>query len=99
MQGLRIHRLLASTAAIVLVAGMASIASAEPKFGTVNETAAAPATNAPAGDAKPAEPSNQAPNTAPATKPLADATPPVAQAVVVIARPEDTRGSSPAPQS
>ena len=99
MQGLRIRRFLASTAAILLVAGMASIASAEPKFGTVNETAAAPAASAPSGDAKPAEPSNQAPNTAPATKPQADTTPPVAQAVVVIARPEDMRDSSPAPQS
>ena len=46
MKGLRIHRLLASTAAILLVAGMASIASAEPKFGTMNENAAAPAMKA-----------------------------------------------------
>ena len=41
MPGVRIDRLLASTAAILLFAGAASIASAEPKFGTTSETAAA----------------------------------------------------------
>ncbi len=102
MKGLRIHRLLASTAAILLVAGMASIASAEPKFGTVNETTAAPAASTPSGDAnssaQPIEPPNQAPNTTPAAKPQAEVTP-VAPAVVANVRPEDMRGSSTAPQS
>jgi L,D-transpeptidase YcbB len=102
MKGLRIHRLLASTAAILLVAGMASIASAEPKFGTMNENAAAPAASTPSGDAngsaKPTEPPNQAPNTTPAAKPQAEAAP-VTPAVVANVRPEDMRGSSTAPQS
>jgi L,D-transpeptidase YcbB len=103
MKGLRIHRLLVSTAAILLVTGMANIASAEPKFGTVNETAAAPETSTPSGDAnssaKPAGSSNQAPNAAPAAKPQAGAAQPIAQTVVAIVRPEDIRGSSLAPQS
>src|SRR4029079_11432454 len=102
MKGLRIHRLLASTAAILLVASMASIASAEPKFGTMDENAAAPAASAPSGDAnssaKPTEPPNQAPNTTPTAKPQAEATP-VAPAVVANVRPEDMRGSSTAAQS
>ena len=77
MPGVRIDRLLASTAAILLLAGTASIASAEPKFGTAAETATAPAaTSAPSGEinrsAKPAEPSSQAPTAAPAAKPQAE---------------------------
>ena len=101
MKGLRIRRLLASTAAVLLVTGMAGIASAEPKFGTIDETAAAPAASAPAGAAdsavKPAEPSNQAPVPAPAAKPQAGVSEP-AQAAVAMVRPEDIRGSVPAPQ-
>ena len=100
MPGVRIDRLLASTAAILLLAGAASIASAEPKFGTAAETATAPAaTSAPSGEinrsAKPAEPSSQAPAAAPAAKPQARAD----HAVVAIVKPEDIRDSSPASAS
>jgi hypothetical protein len=100
MPGVRIDRLLASTAAILLLAGAASIASAEPKFGTAAETATAPAaTGAPSGEinrsAKPAEPSSQEPMAAPAAKPQARAD----HAVVAIVKPEDIRDSSPASAS
>ena len=100
MPGVRIDRLLASTAAILLLAGAASIASAEPKFGTAAETATAPAaTGAPSGEinrsAKPAQPSSQAPMAAPAAKPQARAD----HAVVAIVKPEDIRDSSPASAS
>jgi murein L,D-transpeptidase YcbB/YkuD len=100
MPGVRIDRLLASTAAILLLAGAASIASAEPKFGTAAETATAPAaTGAPSGEinrsAKPAEPSSQEPMAAPAAKPQARAD----HAVVAIVKPEDIRNSSPASAS
>src|ERR1700735_4232898 len=66
MPGVRIDRLLASTAAILLLAGAATTASTKPKFGTAAETAPAPgATGAPSGEinrsAKPAEPSSQEP--------------------------------------
>ena len=99
MPGVRIDRLLASTAAILLLAGAASIASAEPKFGTAAETATAPAaTGAPSGEinrsAKPAEPSSQEPMAAPAAKPQARAD----HAVVAIVKPEDW-DSSPASAS
>ena len=104
MPGVRIDRLLASTAAILLLAGTASIASAEPKFGTAAETATAPAaTSAPSGEinrsAKPAEPSSQAPTAAPAAKPQARAGQSADHAVVAIVRLEDMRDSSPAPAS
>ena len=100
MPGVRIDRLLASTAAILLLAGAASIASAEPKFGTAAEMATAPAaTGAPSGEinrsAKPAEPSSQAPMAAPAAKPQARAD----HAVVAIVKREDIRDSSPASAS
>jgi L,D-transpeptidase YcbB len=103
MPGVRIDRLLASTAAILLVAGMVSIASAEPKFGTSSEMAAPPAASAPSGElnqsVKPVEPSTQAPAAAPATRPQASAGPSADQAVVAIVKPEDLRDSSPAPAS
>ncbi len=51
MPGVRMNRLLASTAAVLLVAGAAGIASAEPKFGMTSEATAPAATSAPAGEA------------------------------------------------
>ena len=104
MPGVRIDRLLASTAAILLIAGTASIVSAEPKFGTATETATAPAaTSVPSGEinhsAKPADPSNQAPAPAPAGKPQASAGPSAKPAVVAIVKPEDMNDASPAPAS
>jgi L,D-transpeptidase YcbB len=100
MPGVRIDRLLASTAAILLIAGTASIASAEPKFGTAAETATAPAaTSAPSGEmnhsAKPAEPSSQAPTAAPAAKPQAKADQSADKTVVAIVKPEDIKDASP----
>jgi L,D-transpeptidase YcbB len=100
MPGVRIDRLLASTAAILLIAGTASIASAEPKFGTAAETATAPAaTSAPSGEmnhsAKPAEPSSQAPTAAPAVKPQAKADQSADRTVVAIVKPEDIKDASP----
>jgi L,D-transpeptidase YcbB len=96
MPGVRIDRLLASTAAVLLLAGTASIALAEPKFGIVAETVTAPA-SAPSGElnqsAKPAEPSNQAP----AAKPQAGVGQSAEQAVVAIVKPEDIKDASPAP--
>jgi murein L,D-transpeptidase YcbB/YkuD len=100
MPGVRIDRLLASTAAILLIAGTASIASAEPKFGTAAETATAPAaTSAPSGEinhsAKPAEPSSQAPAAAPAAKPQAKGDQSADRTVVAIVKPEDIKDASP----
>src|SRR6516165_8412944 len=102
MPGVRIDRLLASTAVILLLAGTASIASAEPKFGTAAETVTAPAAaSAPSGEinqsTKPAEPSNLAPAPAPAAKPQARAGQSAEQAVVAIVKPEDIKDASPAP--
>ena len=84
MPGVRIDRFLASTAAILLVAGTAGMAAAEPKFGTMSETAAPAATGAPPSATTPSTKPTETPNQSP-TKPEAKA----AQPVVAIVKPED----------
>jgi L,D-transpeptidase YcbB len=98
MPGVRIDRFLASTAAILLIAGTAGIAAAEPKFGSTTEAATPPAASAPSAtetgqSTKPAEPAS-AP-AAPAAKPQTNA----AQAVVAIVKAEDLKGSAAATPS
>jgi L,D-transpeptidase YcbB len=84
MPGVRIDRFLASTAAILLVAGTAGMAAAEPKFGTMSETAAPAATGAPPSATTPSVKPTETPNQSP-IKPEAKA----AQPVVAIVKPED----------
>jgi murein L,D-transpeptidase YcbB/YkuD len=85
MPGVRIDRFLASTAAILLVAGATGIASAEPKFGTTGETAAPAATGLPSSETAPSAKPTESPNQAPAAKPEAA----TSQSVVAIVKPED----------
>jgi L,D-transpeptidase YcbB len=98
MPGVRIDRFLASTAAVLLIAGTAGMAAAEPKFGSMTETTTPPAASAPSAtesnqSTKPAEPMN-VPAT-PAAKPQANAD----QSDMAIVKPEDLKGSAAAPAS
>ena len=101
MPGVRIDRFLASTAIVLLLAGTAGIASAEPKFGSTTEAAPAAASTPSASEsnpsAKPAEPSNAAPAPSPAAKPQASAGQSAAETVVAIIRPDDMNEQAAAP--
>ena len=101
MPGVRIDRFLASTAIVLLLAGTAGIASAEPKFGSTTEAAPAAASTPSASEsnpsAKPAEPSNAAPAPSPAAKPQASAGQSAAETVVAIVRPDDMNEQAAAP--
>ena len=89
MPGVRIDRLLASTAIVLLLSGAAGGALAEPKFGSASPAAAAaplPAaeTQQPSA-AKPSEPMNEPSAPAAISKPQTSAE----RSVVAIAKPED----------
>jgi L,D-transpeptidase YcbB len=90
MPGVRIDRFLASTAIILLVAGTAGVASAEPKFGMTSETAAPAATSVPSGQITPSTKPAETPNQVPAAKPEAK----VGQPVVAIVKPEDLNSTA-----
>ncbi len=100
MPGVRIDRFLASTAIVLLLSGAAGGALAEPKFGSIADTASPAAAVAPPSAVqsqepsatKPAEPMNELPAPAATSKPQTS----VEKAVVAIAKPEDMN-DQPAP--